>query len=462
MKKITAFLGLLLSLGALISGCTSGIVKEVNYAPSPAINAEATPTPIIFKGLELLLPPGAMLGNKRGGFFCASPSIPVNRNVLAKEIDEKFLRQNFHDALEANGYDVTGSLNVIFNPEDEEQRAEYSIRGTLKDVQLDMCDYEDSRKDWLTMMPGESGRMYLAIDWSVYDILRQTVVYKTKTEGYTKRRIPNTEGMALLFHDAFEMAAHNLAAEENFRALIFENVKPDKAENGLDWRGEKIDARPMLFDSDEDVNLISKPLSLQPLAKNMTPAQNMAVIVKKSGHGSGFFITPQGHILTNASIVGEARKVRIVTNFRKTGITAEVLRLNRARDVALLKLEEIPDWLKKEGIQTAPLRLDWPSVGEDVYAIGAPHNDKYLKSTVSKGIVSAHRRNFKHFGVRQNFIQSDVEVHSGSAGGPFFDEYGNLIGLSNQGFKNDDSSFGNGLNLFIPIREALDTLGIAY
>ena len=462
MRKLTLFLSL---IPLLIAGCTNAPVKEVDYAPAPDINPDANPVPIKYSGLELLLPPGMPLGNSRSGFFCASPAYPVNRNILHKEIDHKFLRQTFHDALEANGYDVVGSLNVVFAPDDEAVRGDYSIKGKLKDVQLDMCDYHETRRDWLTGMPGEAGRMYIAIDWSVYDFLKRSVVYKTRTEGYTKRRIPNSEGMSLLFDDAFEMAAHNLAADENFRALIFDGIKPSKDEDGIDWRGEKIDKRPRLFDAQEEVTLAPQSLSRQPFAKTAPTDKNAAVMIQKSGHGSGFFITKEGHILTNAHVVGEARRIRVVTGFRKTGITAEVLRIDRARDVALLRLEEIPEWLAKEDIPILPIRLDWPKVGEDIYALGVPKNWKSMRNTLTKGIVSAHRRYQRHGGLRLNFIQGDVEVHPGSSGGPLLDEYGNIVGITVEAepFSNSAGSrIGIGLNRFIPIREALDHLDIAY
>lgn len=364
--------------------------------------------------------------------------------------------------MEANGYDVVGSLDVSFEPEDEEQRAEYSIKGRVKDVQLDMCNTSGTAVDWMTGTPGEHGRMYIALDWSVYDRLKRTVVYKTRTEGYTDRRIPNTEGIALLFHDAFEMAVHNLSADEEFRALIVDGVKPERDWDDRDWRGEKIDQLPRLFDPDKEVTIPGRPLSRQPFGKTASDGRKVAVMLQKGGHGSGFFITRQGHILTNAHVVGEARKMRIVTNFRKTGIPAEVLRIDAARDVALLRLEEIPEWLDMEAVPILPIRLDWPKVGEDVYAIGTPADWKAYRHTVTKGIISAHRKYMKIRGVRENYIQTDVEIHGGSSGGALVDEYGNIVGITVQRYGRGDDGFGHGLNLFIPIREALDRLGIAY
>jgi len=451
---------------SLLAGCGS-MVKEVEYAEAPIIPETAAPAPIKYSGIKLLLPPGMNVGSLQGGLFCLSPAYPVNRNILKKSIDPAFLRQTFHDALEANGYDVVGSLDVFFEPEDEEQRGDYSIGAKLKDLQVNICNSEPKpyMLDWLTGMPGERGQLYAAFDWSIYDRLKRTVVYQTRTEGYTKRRVPNTEGLALLFHDAFEMAVHNLAADENLRALIFDGVKPPRDWDKRDWRGEKQDARPRAFNADEEVTLPSASLSRQPFAKTAEEGRKAVVMLQKGGHGSGFFITKQGHILTNAHVVGEARRMRVVTNIRKTGITAEVLRVDRARDVALLKLEEIPDWLKMEEIPILPLRLDWPKVGEDIYAIGSPKNYKTQRGTVTKGIVSAHRRNMKYQGVRNNYIQGDVEIHPGSSGGMLVDEHGNIAGVTvlAESFSNENgSTIGIGLNYFVPIREALDRLGIAY
>ena len=443
------------SAALLLVGCGS-IVKEVDYAPAPDIPETANPVPIKYSGLDLLLPPGMNIGEARGGIFCNAPAYPVNRNVLAKEIDTKFLRQGFHDAMEANGYDVVGSLDIAFDPEDEERRSEYSIKGKLKDAQLDMCHSKEGALNWASAIPGEHGRMYIAIDWSVYDQLRRTVVYKTRTEGYTKRDIPNAEGMTLLFHDAFEMAVHNLAADEPFRALIVEGQKPPQ-EFGFGAKKDKHDSRPRMFDADENVVIAERALSRQPFSKTVERGKRAVVTLDKGGHGSGFFITDQGHILTNAHVVGDARRMRVVTSGKKHKLIAEVLRIDKARDVALLRLEEVPETLE---IVTLPLRLDWPKVGEDVYAIGTPRDKRLLHDTLTKGIISAHRRNMKVLGVRENYIQADVEIHGGNSGGPLIDEHGNITGISV--LAHTEGASGIGLNYFIPIREALDRIGITY
>jgi len=447
----------LLIVTVFLASCVS-TVKKVDYDTPQEMPEDAHPIPIKFSGIELLLPPGMDIGyEKMGRSFCTLPRYPVNRNALRKEIDHKYIRQTFHDALVANGYDVVSSLDVAFDPEEEEQRAEYSVKGKVKDVHVDMCHSTPEVSLLFPIVrPGTNGELYTAIDWSVYDLLRRHVVFKTRTEGYTKRRYPNQEGLTLMFQDAFEMAAHNLAANEEFYDLIVNGIKPEN--QGKPSRLEKrFQDRPRQYDPREEITLPVRPLSRQPFAKTIDEGRKIAVTIQKIGHGSGFFISEQGHILTNAHVVGDAQRIRIITANKKDKLIAEVLRVEKARDVALLKLEEIPPGLD---IVTLPIRTDWPNVGEDVYAIGTPMHYSKLQDTVTKGIVSAHRKKLKLAGLRENYIQADVDIHGGNSGGPLLDEYGNIIGISVIGLYMNEGKRGIGLNLFVPIGEALERLDI--
>ncbi|MCD8498164.1 MAG: serine protease [Alphaproteobacteria bacterium] len=443
------------------------LVREVDYAPSVIMPEDARPSPIKWSSLELVLPPGSNVGKERNGVFCTVSGDPLKRSAIKDIIEPKYIKQSFHDAMEANGYDVVEGLDLIDEEaEDDVERAEYSIKAKLRDVQVDEC--VSSGKDYyLFYRPnkGERGELYVAIDWSVWDPVKRTAVYKTRTEGYTKRRLHNVEGLALMFHDAFEMATHNLASDPQFYDLIVKGMKPK--DYGISERQKRLDddwaSRPRKFDPLEDVVLPVQPLSTQPFGKWAEDGRKAAVMVQKFGHGSGFFISKQGHILTTFTAVGDALRTRIVTSDRKFKIPAEVLRVDKSRNVALLKLEEIPEGLE---ITTLPIRAAWPKVGEDIYAIGAPLDWKYMTDTLTKGIVSAHRKNYKLFGVAQNYIQGDVEIHRGSDGGPLLDEYGNIIGITEGPYEVTDTDgeeklrHGVGLNYFIPVEEALARLHI--
>jgi S1-C subfamily serine protease len=259
-----------------------------------------------------------------------------------------------------------------------------------------------------------------------------------------------------MFHDAFVMAAHNLAANADFYSLIAEGRKPDASITRLQAKENSDEARRR-FDPNEPITIPAQKLSRQPFAKTAQEGRKVAVKLEKFGHGSGFFISPQGHILTNAHVVGDALRTRVITADKEHSLVAEVLRVDKPRDVAVLKLEEIPPDMH---IHTLPLRTDWPDVGEDVYAIGAPQDRRKLADTVTKGIVSAHRKAFMMAGHRQNYIQADLGVHPGNSGGPLLDEKGNIVGLSVAGYYEAPSNYGVGLSFFVPIAEALDALDI--
>lgn len=468
-KKILIF-----ALTVFLSGCAELVVKEIDYAKPIPITQNDSPTPIEFKNLRFLLPPGTEIGLESGmgpallGGFCSYRNYPVSRRVLNRKFEKQYLDMAFEDALESLGYDVTNDIDIDldFERDDAVDRAEYYISAKVTDVDLDMC----KRGRFTTFnvynsAPGAKGKLYAKFEWSVYDALRRTTVYRTTTEGYSRRDYPNQEGLELLFMDAFEMAAHNLAADQGFYDLIVLNRKPAQPED-LMFDKAKDDDYARNFDPQEELALIDIPLSTTPFDKIAQDARNVGVMIQKHGHGSGVFISREGHILTNYHVIGESRRIRIVTGFRKTGITAEVIRVDKRRDVALLKLEEIPEWLDMERIPIRPLRLDWPKVGETVYAIGAPKDAAQFRNTVTKGIVSAHRKYRRVGAIRSNFIQSDVTIHPGSSGGAMVDEYGNLVGLAVEGYTagNEDSHspVGVGLNLFIPIQEALDILDISY
>ena len=94
------------------------------------------------------------------------------------------------------------------------------------------------------------------------------------------------------------------------------------------------------------------------------------------------------------------------------------------------------------------------TVSEEVYAIGAPLQER-LRGTVTRGIVSAFRRD-RLTGLET--IQADVSIQGGNSGGPLVDAQGNLVGLTVAGYVVPGSTGSAGLNLFIPIGDALDRL----
>jgi len=163
------------------------------------------------------------------------------------------------------------------------------------------------------------------------------------------------------------------------------------------------------------------------------------------GHGSGVFVGNKGYLVTNQHVVGDGKFVRIILSTGRE-ITGEVLRIDKARDLALITTGE-----KRIGL---PFSKRIPNVGEEVFAIGSPLSSEN-SMTISKGIVSAFRTIDRGFEV----IQSDVMVQPGSSGGPLVDQNGNILGITVSGAVMGGRSVG--LNYFIPFYDVPKYLGLA-
>ncbi len=158
------------------------------------------------------------------------------------------------------------------------------------------------------------------------------------------------------------------------------------------------------------------------------------------GVGSGFIISNDGYVLTNAHVVDGADEV-IVTLTDRREFKAKVLGADARSDVALLKVEASN--LPYLSIGDS----DKIRVGEWVIAIGSPFN---LESTVTAGIISAKARDT---GDLLPMIQSDVAVNPGNSGGPLINMYGKVIGINSQ--IATLSGGYNGISFAVPIDEAM-------
>lgn len=164
---------------------------------------------------------------------------------------------------------------------------------------------------------------------------------------------------------------------------------------------------------------------------------------KSNSLGSGFIISGDGYILTNAHVVNEADEV-IVKLSDKREFKAKIIGADRRTDVALLKIDATG--LPKVTVGD-PGKL---KVGEWVAAIGSPFG---LENTMTAGIVSAKGRALP----QENFvpfIQTDVAINPGNSGGPLFNLKGEVVGINSQIYSRSGGSMG--LSFAIPIDVAID------
>jgi serine protease Do len=154
--------------------------------------------------------------------------------------------------------------------------------------------------------------------------------------------------------------------------------------------------------------------------------------------GSGFIISADGYIMTNAHVVDSADKITVrLTDKRE--FRAKVIGADKRTDVALLKIEATG--LPKVNVGD-PNKL---KVGEWVIAIGSPFG---FDSSVAAGIVSAKGRNLPQDNFVP-FIQTDVAVNPGNSGGPLFNMSGEVVGINSQIYTRSGGSMG--LSFAIPI-----------
>jgi serine protease Do len=161
--------------------------------------------------------------------------------------------------------------------------------------------------------------------------------------------------------------------------------------------------------------------------------------------GSGFIISSDGYILTNAHVVDRADKITVrLTDKRE--FKAKVIGADKRTDVALLKIDA--NGLPKVSLGDPNLL----KVGEWVLAIGSPFG---FDSSVTAGIVSAKGRSLP----QENFvpfIQTDVAINPGNSGGPLFNMKGEVVGINSQIYSRSGGYMG--LSFSIPIDVAMEVV----
>ena len=162
--------------------------------------------------------------------------------------------------------------------------------------------------------------------------------------------------------------------------------------------------------------------------------------------GSGFVLTADGYILTNYHVIEDANAVS-VTTFDNTSYKAKVVGYDESNDIAVLKIDA-------KDLQ--PVVLGDSSaltVGETVAAIGNPLGE--LTFSLTHGIVSALDREITlSSGTTMTLIQTDTAINSGNSGGPLFNMYGEVVGITNAKFSSSSSGASiDNIGFAIPVNQ---------
>jgi serine protease Do len=193
---------------------------------------------------------------------------------------------------------------------------------------------------------------------------------------------------------------------------------------------------------------VLKPRPVTDLVREF--GEGVVQVETPSGLGSGFIVNEDGYVVTNNHVIEGETKISVVL-YQNTGNglvrkkieDIEIVALNPFVDLALLKIPAQKD-LKLRPVYLGS--LDNLNAGDGAFAVGNPLG---LERSVSQGIISTLNRNFEGL----IYLQTDAAINPGNSGGPLFNLKGEVVGVTNMGFRGTDN-----LGFAIPINYVKDFL----
>jgi serine protease Do len=156
-----------------------------------------------------------------------------------------------------------------------------------------------------------------------------------------------------------------------------------------------------------------------------------------TGEGSGFFISPDGYIVTNDHVAGHARSLEVATADGEIH-PAKLVGSDERSDLALIKVDAVRPFPFVKFADRPPQVGDW------VVAVGNPFG---LGGTVTAGIVSARERDIATNPYDASYLQIDAPINKGNSGGPAFDMDGNVVGVNTAIYSPSGGSVGIGFDV---------------
>jgi hypothetical protein len=314
---LNKILFILLPVLLYVSGCaSSAVIKQTESKQAIDVPVNTESRPIQFKKIVVKLDRGEDIGSIQSGLLCVPQADLIWRGGKIDVSNDDFT-EVFREELTKANYEVIGSTDELFE-DPSDWKAEYLIAGLVNEMQANICFPWGGFGNWTS----GKGEAYMKVNWQIYSRLNRKVVYETTTEGSSKVDDSSATGPADVFLNAFSIATKNLLSDKGFHDLIVNTNQPTQQ------AGFSI------------LTLVNKPLFGTSFQENINYIRSgVATVFAGDGHGSGFFISGDGYMLTNEHVVGGAKFVKVkLTTGRE--ILGEVIRTNSARDVALIKTEE--------------------------------------------------------------------------------------------------------------------------
>ena len=395
---------------------------------------------------------GTILGKLANGPFCLNTlkeikwklgktavlANPSSTNGYFDDSSDDFFNI-FREELETHGWPVAGRRDDLFEGYDLSE-AEVLIAALVTDLKSALCaplaDYVDQHigvslssgldvNEFMGLQNWDmKGSMTINVEWQIYSPARRSVIGTIKTTGSAEIKKESDDATYELLLQSFRVATNNLLANEELLEMV---GKPEDLINAPS--------------RSRTCNIINKDRNYQTLEGAINAAKRSTLTVRTAkAHGSGFIIGDGNILLTNAHVVKNAKTVTLVT---EGGIVfdGDVAKVSKERDVALITIDALR-------LPALHINDTIPAPGSRVLAVGSPLTEK-LNSSVTEGVIHGTRELGGY-----SWIQSDVAINPGNSGGPLLDKKGSVIGIATLGYR------GEGLNLFVPITNALEFVGL--
>lgn len=413
MKKNMLF-SAVFTICLTFTGCTTPSYQLTQYQNIPM----ATPINVSDKNLPLigvseitsLAAPDSVIGAHYSGLLHLKQYSHRTAGKIADE-SKKHYKAVMISELENAGYSVVGASMDLFD-NDDLWKARYMISGT--------------RQKRILNTYGNVSETKITIDWKIFDKQTKKIIYTQSTFGYAKIKDTTSEASSLAIKKAFRKL---LSSPSFIKAL--ESQKQDS-------KTSTETSKPVYY---------YEAVAQDQTDFDIEKIKDAVITIKcNNGHGSGFIINEKGYAITNNHVVANQHTIEVLLKGGKP-IGAKVIKTLPEKDLALIKIQgSAYDYLpleKNENIK----------VGQEVYAVGAPHAIS-LSHSVSKGIISGIR---KTEDPEKTFIQTDTAVNGGNSGGALVNKKGNVVGV----VVSKVAEIGvSGLNFAISIEDAKKHLNL--
>jgi len=346
-----------------------------------------------------------------------TPSKTKNADSLIGQSD--YFENHIESILKKTGYvDTTSSRIYIDNINNVYLQAEI-IKSKIKDVYVRFG----------TLKTRYFLKQECEIAWSLVDIYGDTLF---------SAKVPGTSG---------EFAY----STSNTREMIDKSLSDAIESSFVDFFNLPIPSDIMSVQNNVNAN---KKITSIPLAVHapidLDQAMEAGVTIKddsKQRHGSGFFISNNGYILTNYHVVANSEKLQVLLHSGKSYV-CEIICFDKMSDLAIVKIEANVPYAYK-----LPIDKNYKT-GTEIMVIGTPKSIE-LGQSVSKGIISGIRENPKN---ALTYIQTDASINGGNSGGAMINASGELIGVIDYKLINGTE----GISFAIPAHTVQKLMGLKY